>query len=68
MNKQNQDQTHYLPLCMSIGISLGVAIGAAVEQLPIGTSMGVGVGLCVGAVIDHVRNRRTDSSADKAER
>ena len=46
------NQTHYLPLFMSIGISCGVAIGAACNNMPVCMSIGLGAGACLGAVLD----------------
>ena len=52
------NQTHYLPLLMSIGISCGVAIGAACNNIPVCMSIGLGAGTCLGAVIDHLNRKK----------
>jgi len=55
--KKQENKVHYQPICMSIGIGLGMAIGAAFDQLPAGMCIGIGLGLAVGGVIDHCRNK-----------
>ena len=62
--KNPENNVHYLPICMSIGISLGLAIGAAANNIPIGMSIGCGIGVCVGGIVDAI-NR---SKAEKAEK
>ena len=42
---------------MSVGIGVGMAIGAAFDKLPIGMSIGVGLGLAVGGIVDYIRNK-----------
>ena len=59
--KDNNDNTHYLPIFMSVGISVGLAIGAPTGNIPIGMCIGLGAGVCIGGIIDYV-NRRSRKS------
>lgn len=58
MNNKEENKMHYQPICMSIGIGLGMAIGAAFDQLTSGMCIGIGLGLAVGGVIDYVKNKK----------
>lgn len=65
-NKPDDDRIMMMPVFMSIGIGVGVAIGAATDNIPIGMSIGIGVGLCVGALIDRFGNKKKDDN-DKSD-
>ena len=45
---------------MSIGISAGVAIGAATNNIPVAMSIGVGAGLALGAALDAFNRDKDD--------
>ena len=49
-----------LPIFMSIGISAGVAIGAATNNIPVAMSIGVGAGLALGAALDALNRDKDD--------
>ncbi len=55
--KKDGQRTHYLPLGMSIGIGIGMLVGAMTEQIAIGVCIGIGLGMSAGAVIDRIVNR-----------
>ena len=55
--KKEENKVRYQPVFMSIGIGVGMAIGAAFDKLPIGMSIGVGLGLAVGGIVDYIRNK-----------
>lgn len=56
MKKDTENQTTcWQPICMSIGVGLGMLIGSLCGQIPIGMSIGIGLGLAVGGVIDHMK-------------
>ena len=52
-------QTYYMPIGMCIGMSLGVAIGTATDNLGTYMPIGLSVGLAIGAMID--AKKRKDS-------
>ncbi len=47
-----EDQTHYTPLGMCLGISIGTAVGVAIDNLSLCMCIGLSIGLLVGAIID----------------
>ena len=55
--KNEENKMRCQPICMAVGIGLGMAVGAVFDKLPIGMSIGVGLGLAVGGIMDHIRNK-----------
>ena len=51
MNNEKEDKTHYLPIFMSIGLSVGVAIVAATNNMPVCMSVGLCIGVGIGAAL-----------------
>ena len=62
----NENTTHYLPLGMCIGLSIGVGIGAATNNIPTWMCMGLGIGMCFGSVID-MKNREKEAERGQNE-
>ena len=62
--KNPENNVHYLPICMSIGISLGLAIGAAANNIPIGMTIGCGIGVCVGGIVDAINRSKAEKESD----
>lgn len=58
--KNEKHTVYYQPICMSIGVGLGMAIGAAFDQLSAGMSIGIGLGLAVGGMIDYMKNKKEE--------
>ena len=65
-NSKNGDKTYYLPICMSIGLSIGVAIGAGFDSIPMGMCFGMAIGVCVGSALDG-QNRKKESGETQEE-
>ena len=60
MKKDTENQrVRWMPICMSIGVGLGMLIGSLCGQMPAGMSIGIGFGLAVGGMIDHM-DRKND--------
>ena len=57
--KDNEDNTEYMPIGMCMGISIGTAIGAAMDNIPVYMAVGLSVGMCIGSLID-AKNRKTE--------
>ena len=57
--KDDKDNTKYMPIGMCMGISIGTAIGAAMDNIPICMAVGLSVGMCIGSLID-AKKRKTD--------
>ena len=61
----SDDNTQYLPIGMCIGLSLGVALGAAMDNIPIGMCMGLGIGLCFGSALDNANKAKKEKDEEK---
>ncbi len=61
--KKPENQVSWLPIGMCLGVSIGMAIGAAADNIPLGMSIGVSIGVGIGALIDH--KNRTNSEDEK---
>ena len=66
-NKDSEIKTQYMPIFMSIGISLGLAIGAAFDNIPIGMCFGLGIGLCIGSAIDAKNCKKSENISQTDE-
>ena len=58
-DKQENSNVLWTPVCMSIGIGVGMAIGSSVGQMPAGLSIGIGFGLAVGGILDRISKKNT---------
>lgn len=65
-NKKSDNQTHYMPIGMCLGISVGTAIGVATDNLSIYMPIGLSIGMCIGALID-AQNRKKAKSDSQSE-
>ena len=63
--KTPDNATHYLPIFMSIGLSVGLAIGAGMDNIPIGMCIGLGIGVALGSALDSLN--RKDAEEQKNE-
>lgn len=48
----------WTPICMSVGIGLGMLIGSLCGQIPAGLCTGIGFGLVSGVVIDRISRKK----------
>ena len=68
-NKENKNKTQYMPIGMCLGISIGTAIGAAMDNIPVYMAVGLSLGMCIGSFID-AKNQKAEkdkSQTDKDE-
>ena len=49
---EHEENTNYLPIFMCLGLSIGVAIGAAMDNMPTFMSVGLCVGVGIGTALD----------------
>ena len=62
--KDNENNTKYMPIGMCMGISIGTAIGAAVDNIPVCMAVGLSLGMCIGSFID-AKNQKAEK--DKSQ-
>ena len=66
MDKKKPDnQIQYMPFGMCIGLSIGVAIGAVMDNIPIGMCLGLGIGMCYGSALDTFKKAKNNESKDQ---
>ena len=61
-NEENKEESQvtWLPICMCLGVSLGMAAGSLFfDNMSIGMCLGISLGVAVGSVID-AKNRKED--------
>ena len=64
--KDDKNNTQYMPIGMCMGISIGTAIGAAMDNIPVCMAVGLSVGMCIGSLID-AKNRKTEKDKLQTE-
>ena len=62
--KDDKNNTQYMPIGMCMGISIGTAIGAAMDNIPICMAVGLSLGMCIGSFID-AKNQKAEN--DKSQ-
>ena len=55
---EKKDKTLYLPIFMCLGISIGVAFGAATNNKPTCMCIGLAIGLCIGTALDSQKKNK----------
>ena len=66
--KDSDNQIQYMPIGMCLGLSVGMAIGAAMDNIPIGMCMGLGIGLCFGSALDNAKQTKNDKTEYDAKK
>lgn len=64
--KNNEDNTKYMPIGMCMGISIGTAIGAAMDNIPICMAVGLSLGMCIGSFID-AKNQKAEKDKSQTD-
>ena len=61
VNKGTTDeQTHWMPFCMCIGLSIGLALGGLLfDNSSVGMCLGMSIGVAVGSALDSKNNKST---------
>ena len=54
--QENESRTQYMPIGMCLGVGIGTALGAAMDNMALYMCIGLSVGMCIGALID-AKNR-----------
>ena len=55
---EKKDKTLYLPIFMCLGISIGVAFGAATNNMPTCMCIGLCIGVGIGAALDGQKRKK----------
>ena len=63
--KDQENTTHYMPLCMCLGLSIGTAIGAALNNIGLYMCVGMSIGVGIGSAIDAANRKKSDDSAQE---
>lgn len=67
MKKDSENQMQYMPIGMCLGLSVGMAIGAAMDNISIGMCMGLGIGMCFGSAIDAANRAKNEKPEDQTK-
>ena len=63
-DKDSGNQMMLMPFFMCIGISVGTAIGAALDNIPVWMCIGLSIGVGVGSLLD-AKNRANKDTHDQ---
>ena len=55
---EKKDKTLYLPIFMCLGLSIGIAFGAATNNMPTCMCIGLAIGLCIGTALDSQKKNK----------
>ena len=65
-NREDQNnEMHYMPICMCIGLSIGTAIGAALDNIGLYMCIGMSMGVGIGSIIDSANRKKSEDSAQE---
>ena len=63
-SKDSENKVQYMPIFMCMGISIGMALGAAFDNIPIGMCLGLGFGVCLGSALDAKKRKESDNVSE----
>ncbi len=64
-DKKTGNKNVYMPIFMLFGISIGTALGVALDNLSLWMCIGISMGMCIGSLVD-ARNRKADDVTSDA--
>ena len=67
-NKDSQNKIQYMPIFMCLGVSVGMAIGVAIDNIGIGMCFGAGIGMCLGTFLDSTKNKKSGNDTQPEEK
>ena len=65
--EKNDDKIQYLPIGMCLGLSIGMAIGAAMDNISVGMCLGMGIGVCFGAALDAANRKKAEAPPEETK-
>ena len=65
MKKENEsnNKTHVMPIFMCCGMSVGMAIGVAMDNIGVGMCLGMSIGMAIGGIIDLKNNGKENNAS-----
>ena len=63
--EQTQEEISYMPFFMCIGLSIGVGLGALLDNIPSFMCIGMSIGLAIGAGMDAANRKKAEENAKK---
>ena len=63
--KDSENKVQYLPIGMCLGLSIGMAIGASMDNIPIGMCFGMGIGMCFGSAMDNAKRAKEEKPEEQ---
>ena len=64
--KDDKNNTQYMPIGMCMGLSIGTAIGAAMDNIPVCVAVGLSLGMCIGSFID-AKNQKAEKDKSQTD-
>ena len=64
-DEKEQEEMPRMPLFMCIGLSIGVGLGALLDNIPAFMSIGLSIGLAIGAGMDAANRKKAEENAKK---
>ena len=55
----SENQTHYMPIGMCLGMSVGTALGVALDNMALYMCVGLSIGMCIGVLMDDKNKKDT---------
>ena len=65
--KESENQTHYMPIFMCLGMSIGTAIGVVTDNMSMCMCLGISFGMCIGSAIDAKNRAKAKDEAKKPD-
>ncbi len=66
-NKDSDNQIQYLPIGMCLGLSIGMAIGSAMDNISIGMCMGLSIGVGIGSLLDAKKRKEAEDDSQNSD-
>ena len=63
--KDSENQIQYLPPYMSLGMCIGVAVGAALDNIAVCMCLGMGIGMCFGSALDNAKQAKSKEAEEQ---
>ena len=65
--KEPKNQMQNMPIFLCLGVSVGMAIGAALDNIGVGMCVGMSVGMCLGVCLDSIQKKKAEKEPENGE-